>query len=118
MNGCSDVQARFNEYLDGRLTGVEMQQVSAHVDSCSGCAAEWASLRRAQAALTMLGPVPEPKDLLLRIRVAVSHERARRARKPLSGLESGLAQYRRPLPAAGCGRLCLRRACSSAPLLC
>ena len=57
MNGCSDVQTRFSEYLDGRLTGFEMQQVSAHVDSCSDCALEWAGLRRTQTALSMLVPV-------------------------------------------------------------
>jgi len=83
MNGCSAVQAKFSEYLDGRLTGTEMHQVSSHVDSCTQCALEWAGLRRAHTSLSMLGPVPEPDDLLLRIRVAVSHERARRARRPL-----------------------------------
>ncbi|HVC81173.1 MAG TPA: anti-sigma factor [Chloroflexota bacterium] len=86
MNGCSAVQTRFSEYLDGRLTGVEMHQVAAHIDSCSACALEWAGLRRVQASLSMLGPVPEPDDLLLRIRIAVSHERARRARRPLDAL--------------------------------
>ena len=83
MNGCSEFQARFSEYLDGRLTGLEMHAVSAHIDSCGECAMEWSSLRLSQAALASLGPVPEPDDLPLRIRVAVSHERARRARSPL-----------------------------------
>lgn len=86
MNGCSDVQTRFSDYLDGRLTGVEMQHVSAHVGSCSKCAREWTGLRQTQSALSMLGPVAEPDDLLLRIRVAVSQERARRARNPLQAL--------------------------------
>lgn len=80
MNGCSDFQARFSEYLDGRLTGVEMHSVAGHIDTCAGCGAEWRSLRSAQSALAGLGPVPEPVDLALRIRVAVSHERARRGR--------------------------------------
>ena len=26
MNGCSSMQAKFSEYLDGRLTGHEMQR--------------------------------------------------------------------------------------------
>jgi hypothetical protein len=86
MNGCSDFQTKFSEYLDGRLTGLEMQSVAAHIDSCSGCAMEWNSLRRTQSALAALGPVPEPPDLALRIRVAVSQERARRARRPLQTL--------------------------------
>lgn len=83
MNGCSDFQAKFSEYLDGRLTGLEMQSVAAHLTSCSGCASEWRTLRMAQTALAGLGPVQEPPDLALRIRVAVSHERARRNKSPL-----------------------------------
>jgi anti-sigma factor RsiW len=86
MNGCSDFQSRFSEYLDGRLTGVEMHSVAAHIDSCSGCASEWNSMRVSQSALAALGPVPEPADLALRIRVAVSQERARRSRSSLQGL--------------------------------
>jgi hypothetical protein len=77
MNNCMTVQSKFSEYLDGRLTGVEMQRIASHLEECAGCTAEWASLRRAQASLAALGSVPEPKDLPLRIRVAVSHERAR-----------------------------------------
>jgi anti-sigma factor RsiW len=86
MNGCSAVQAQFTGYLDGRLTGVEMQEIAAHLDSCGECAGEWRALKDTQSALAALGPVPEPKDLPLRIRVAVSHERARRARGPFASM--------------------------------
>lgn len=79
MNGCSSMRVRFSEYLDGRLTGVEMQHIAAHVEECHDCAREWKAMRATQVALASLGPVPEPKDLMLRIRVAVSQERARRA---------------------------------------
>jgi len=84
MNGCSSFQARFSEYLDGRLTGAEMQTVASHLHSCWECNEEWKSLRQTQSALAGLGPVPEPKDLALRIRVAVSQERARRVKNPLA----------------------------------
>ncbi len=77
MNGCGEMQARFSEYLDGCLNGREMQQIAAHLDECRSCAQEWESLRQIQTDLAALGPVPEPADLLLRIRVAVSQERAR-----------------------------------------
>jgi anti-sigma factor RsiW len=83
MNPCGSIGTLFSEYLDGRLTGVEMQRIAAHLESCGQCASDWASLRQAQAALASLGPVPEPKDLLLRIRVAVSQERARRSQGAL-----------------------------------
>jgi len=85
MNGCSDIQATLSEYLDGRLTGREMQQVAAHLDSCRECEGEWSALKQNQAALNGLGPVPEPPDMLLRIRVAVSRERARRRKSVFEG---------------------------------
>lgn len=77
MNGCSGMQARFSEYLDGRLNGREMQAIASHLETCRECTREWESLRQAQVSLASLGPVPEPKDMLLRIRVAISQERAR-----------------------------------------
>lgn len=82
MNGCSAIQARFSEYLDGRLNGREMQRIGAHLVACRRCAGEWELLRDAQLSLAALGPVAAPQDLLLRIRVAVSQERAR-SRKSL-----------------------------------
>ena len=64
MNGCSAMQAKFSEYLDGRLTGQEMQRIAAHLEGCAECAAEWTSLRHVQSSLAALGPVAEPKILL------------------------------------------------------
>jgi negative regulator of sigma E activity len=87
MNGCEAVQAGFTEYLDGRLNGRAMQEIAAHLEACRGCAREWKSLRTVQSSLAELGPVPEPDDLLLRIRVALSQEKARRRRRRLEGLE-------------------------------
>lgn len=89
MTGCSSTQAKFSEYLDGRITGREMQRVAAHLATCGECAAEWRALRQHQAALAALKPIPEPEDLLLRIRVAVSRERARQRKSVASAL--GLA---------------------------
>lgn len=80
MNGCNQVQTSITDYLDGRLTGYEMQEIDAHVEDCRDCAREWKSQRELQFALAALGPVPEPADLPLRIRVAVSRERARSRR--------------------------------------
>ena len=78
--GCNQVQNNLTEYLDGRLTGREMQQINAHLEACQPCAQEWKSLRDLGTALAALGPVEEPADLPLRIRVAVSQERARSRR--------------------------------------
>lgn len=78
MNGCNEIQAVFSEYIDGRLNGRQMQEIAAHLDRCRDCAREYRSVEETQRALAELRPVPEPRDLLLRIRVAVSQERARR----------------------------------------
>jgi Putative zinc-finger len=77
MNGCEAIREKFTEYLDSRLNGHEMQRIGAHLESCRRCAAEWASHRQMQSSLAALGPVKEPADMLLRIRIAISHERAR-----------------------------------------
>jgi negative regulator of sigma E activity len=87
MNGCEAVQAGFTEYLDGRLNGRAMQEIAAHLEECRDCTREWDGLRQTQASLAGLGSVPEPDDLLLRIRVALSQEKARRKRRRLEGLE-------------------------------
>jgi len=84
MNSCRSMQAKFSEYLDGRMTGREMQRVTAHLESCCACASEFAGLRASIASLAALGPVPEPEDLVLRIRVAVSRERARSRKSMLA----------------------------------
>jgi hypothetical protein len=80
MNGCNEVQAGFTDYFDGRLTGHEMQKIDAHVDACGDCASEWESQCALQSSLAWLGPVPEPANLPLRIRVAISQELARSRR--------------------------------------
>ena len=85
--GCSSAQAKFAEYLDSRLTGQEMQQISAHLDSCGKCAADFEAERRTVRALASLGAISgqakEPDNLVLRIRVAISQERALRRRGTL-----------------------------------
>ena len=84
MPGCSSVRARFAEYLDGRLTGREMQRMSAHLENCTECAGNFEAEQRMLRVLASLGPVSgalkEPDDLVLRVRVAISQERAERRR--------------------------------------
>lgn len=85
MNCCSTIQGKFSEYLDGRLNGREMQCVADHLDRCRECACEWAAYAEMQTSLVALGSVPEPEDLLLRIRVALSRERARQRKGLFDG---------------------------------
>lgn len=85
MKGCRTVRAQFTEYLDGRLNGRQMQQIAAHLEQCPACAREWKALRDTQLSLASVGQVKEPADLLLRIRIAVSQERAKKSAGAFSG---------------------------------
>lgn len=84
MKHCKSTRDRFSAYLDGALTGVSMQQVVAHLDSCAECRLEFAGWRAMQSALGDLGPAKAPPELALRLRVAISQEQSRTPRQMLA----------------------------------
>ena len=84
MKSCSSIRDRFSEYLDGALTGVAMQQVGAHLETCTACAADFAGWRQMQETLSDLGPKKAPDDLALRLRVALSQEQSRTPKASLA----------------------------------
>ncbi len=75
---CSSVRELFSGYLDGAVSGREMQVVAAHLQSCEPCHTEFAAWRDVQSALASVGPAKVPAELGLRLRLAISHENARR----------------------------------------
>jgi hypothetical protein len=101
---CAIVQSRFSDYLDGAVNGQEMQEIARHIegisgsgDGCPNCARELAAWRSAQNALTSLGPAKPPADLALRLRVAISHENARRNSRLIDRLSLKWDNAVRPL---------------------
>ena len=81
MNKCADLREQFSDYLDGAVTGAAMQEIAAHLEACSGCAAEFAEWRIAQSLISSIGPAKAPADLGLRLRVALSQESANTAQE-------------------------------------
>jgi hypothetical protein len=75
---CQKCQSSFSTYLDGAVTGRKMQQIANHLEECTSCAGEFAELRSMQRSLAALGPAKAPADLGLRLRLAISHEHAKR----------------------------------------
>src|SRR6202012_1779787 len=73
---CSRIQSSFSAYLDGAITGRQMQEISSHLDSCDLCKHEFEGLRAMQQSLSMLGPAKAPAHLGMKLRIAISHERA------------------------------------------
>src|ERR1700678_3224762 len=75
---CRKYSASFSAYLDGAVSGQQMQKIAQHLEICAGCEREFASLRAMQQSLAALGPAKAPADLGLKLRLAISHEQARR----------------------------------------
>ena len=75
---CTRTQSSFSAYLDGAVSGHQMQAIARHLDVCDDCSREFASLRTMQQSLAMLGPAKAPADLGMKLRLAISHERAAR----------------------------------------
>lgn len=77
QTNCKQVRSTFSVYLDGALTGSEMQSVARHLGTCPECEAEYRMLARTQELVRALGPAKAPPDLALRLRVALSQEASR-----------------------------------------
>ena len=75
---CQKCQSSFSAYLDGAVSGKQMQQIARHLDTCAPCTQEFAAMRTMQQSLATLGPAKAPADLGLKLRLAISHEQARR----------------------------------------
>ncbi|HET9086823.1 MAG TPA: zf-HC2 domain-containing protein [Acidobacteriaceae bacterium] len=83
MNLCESIRSQFPEYLDGVASGVKMLNIARHLEVCGTCSQEFAEEEGLQKVLASIPPVKLPPDLNLRLRVAVSHEKARTARRRL-----------------------------------
>jgi Putative zinc-finger len=81
---CAHFRDQFSAYLDGAVTGAAMHEIAAHLEVCSGCAAEFAQWRNAQSLLSSIGPAKAPPNLDLRLRVALSQQAANTAQEKLA----------------------------------
>ncbi len=83
---CSEVEERFSTYLDGSLSGAQMAEMHEHMEHCPQCSASFAAWKTTVQALTLLAPVKAPREMNLRLRLALSRERARTPRAALDRL--------------------------------
>jgi anti-sigma factor RsiW len=75
---CLKCQSSFSAYLDGDISGRQMQKIASHLESCAECKREFTAWRATQQVLASVGPAKAPADLALRLRLAISHEHSRR----------------------------------------
>jgi hypothetical protein len=79
-------KSMLSAYLDGAVTGKQMQALDRHLRECSACQSEYESLRHTQLVLARLGPARVPEDLSLKLRLAISHEASRRRTSQIGNL--------------------------------
>lgn len=75
---CLKNQSYFSAYLDGAVSGQQMQAIARHLEGCERCSQEFDALRAMQESLGSLGPLKAPADLGLKLRLAISHQQAER----------------------------------------
>jgi hypothetical protein len=83
---CNRVEQLLSPYLDGAVTGTEMQALRTHLDSCPACSREYSLLRQTQQLLTLSARPGVPDDLGLKLRLAISREAAQTRRPRYEGL--------------------------------
>ncbi len=86
MLNCAAASKLFSPYLDGAVTGTEMQALRQHLDACSACSREYSLLRKTQQLLMSAGRPAVPADLGLKLRLAISHEAAQTRHSRYEGL--------------------------------
>jgi anti-sigma factor (TIGR02949 family) len=86
---CAEAKRKLSPYLDGAVTGTEMQAVREHLDACPACLREYTLLRQTQQLLMSVGRPKEPADLGLKLRLAISREAAQ-TKRPYEGLRMRL----------------------------
>jgi Putative zinc-finger len=78
---CGQAKLLLSPYLDGVVSGLQMQALSRHLEDCAVCHGRYVSLRQTQQLLSRAGRRRAPADLGLNLRVAMSREIAR-SRRP------------------------------------
>ncbi len=94
---CASTQAAFSNYLDGAVSGREMQDIAAHLEHCTLCAREFTAARTLQQTLASMRALKAPADLGMRLRLAISHEESRTPARHLARLGVRWNNLFRPL---------------------
>lgn len=61
---CKTIQAKLSAYLDGEMSGSEMQSTRSHINRCQACQTELNGLKSVQMILRGLPSVQDPSEML------------------------------------------------------
>ena len=82
---CHRARSLFSSYLDGAVSGRQMQAIAQHLDECLACGSEYAAWQHTQQLVASLGQKPAPPELSLRLRVALSQAAAQASQRRWQG---------------------------------
>ncbi len=88
---CREARSLLSCYLDGAVTGRQMQAIGNHLAGCPQCQPDYVLLKQTQRLVSELPRPKVPADLALNLRVAVSREAALARRPRFEGLRLSLA---------------------------
>jgi hypothetical protein len=74
---CAGRRSEFSSYLDGALTGVQMVELSSHLEVCKACAADFSAWRIVQRCLGELRAAQPPERLQSHLQQTLAAERER-----------------------------------------
>lgn len=75
---CAEAKRSFSPRLDSLLDGCGTRALDLHIAECESCANEFAALRRTKWLMATMTPHAAPRDLALRLSVALSQQLASR----------------------------------------
>ena len=90
---CTEARPLFSSYLDRAVSGTEMHDIFGHLQQCADCQKEYSLLENTRSLVSTLGRRQPPSDMALKIRVALSGERARHSK---GACRRGMSTYRCP----------------------
>jgi anti-sigma factor RsiW len=94
---CAATQGAFSEYLDGAVSGHEMRAIADHLDACLDCSAEFSAWREMQQGLAAMRGTRAPADIALKLRVAISQQKAKQSSRWIDRLAVRWENALRPM---------------------
>ena len=82
---CMQARPLLSSYLDGAVSGVEMHELSQHLNQCTNCRSEYGLMEYTRILVSSLGHKKAPPDLAVKIRISLSSAQSRTWRETLRG---------------------------------
>ena len=80
---CIQTRPLLSSYLDSAVSGVEMHEISQHLEQCGDCRLQYEYLESTRSLVASLGRKQAPPDLAVKIRISLSRASSRTWRELL-----------------------------------